>query len=125
MAVRLSGLHASRPLHPRKIPGTHFCYRLSRSQGHSATGRIRLIENSSDLIENRTHYLLACSVVPQRTTLPRAPSRSITLLKLFYASTQVCDIHIRTRIINVFFQIFPLFSTEMSITFTSFTLRLS
>jgi hypothetical protein len=24
---------------PRKIPGTHFCYRLSRPQGHSAVGR--------------------------------------------------------------------------------------
>jgi hypothetical protein len=24
-----------------KIPGTHFCYRLSRPQGHSAAGRIR------------------------------------------------------------------------------------
>jgi hypothetical protein len=32
-----------RPLFtPRKIPGTHFCYRLSRPQGHSGTGRIRL-----------------------------------------------------------------------------------
>jgi hypothetical protein len=31
-----------RPLFtPKKIPGTHFCYRLSRPQGHSAAGRIR------------------------------------------------------------------------------------
>jgi hypothetical protein len=28
----------------RKIPGTHFCYRLSRSHGHSAAGRIRSFE---------------------------------------------------------------------------------
>jgi hypothetical protein len=26
---------------PWKIPGTHFCYRLSRPQGPSAAGRIR------------------------------------------------------------------------------------
>jgi hypothetical protein len=32
----------SRPLFtPRKIPGTHFCLRLSRHQGHSAAGSIR------------------------------------------------------------------------------------
>jgi hypothetical protein len=50
MAVRLSALRAGRPLTPRKIPGTHFCYRLSRPQGHSAAGRIRSIEKSNDLI---------------------------------------------------------------------------
>jgi hypothetical protein len=26
---------------PRKIPGTHFCYRLSQTHGHSAAGRVR------------------------------------------------------------------------------------
>jgi hypothetical protein len=32
----------SRPLlSPRKITGTHFCYKLSRPQDHSAAGRIR------------------------------------------------------------------------------------
>jgi hypothetical protein len=29
------------PFIPRKIPGTHFCYRLSRPQDHSAAGGIR------------------------------------------------------------------------------------
>jgi len=28
------------PLPPGNTPGTHFCQRLSRPQGHSATGRI-------------------------------------------------------------------------------------
>ena len=28
------------PLTPGNAPGTHFCYRLSRPQGHSAIGRI-------------------------------------------------------------------------------------
>jgi hypothetical protein len=32
---------------PRYIPGTHFCQRLSRLQGHSAAGRIRSIEKYS------------------------------------------------------------------------------
>jgi hypothetical protein len=38
-------------------------------------GRIRSIEKSNDLIENRTRDLPACSVVPEPTTLPRAPSK--------------------------------------------------
>jgi hypothetical protein len=61
------------PFTSRKIPGTHFCSRLSRPQGHSEAGRIRLIEKSNDLIGNRTRYFLACSIVPQPTTLPCAP----------------------------------------------------
>jgi hypothetical protein len=40
------------PFTHRKIPGTHFCYRLSQSKGHSAAGRIRSIEKSNDLIRN-------------------------------------------------------------------------
>jgi hypothetical protein len=43
MAVRLSVLHAGRPsFTPRKIPGNHFCYRLSRPQGNSTAGRMTL-----------------------------------------------------------------------------------
>jgi hypothetical protein len=57
---------------PRKIPGTHLCYRLSRPRGHSTAGRTRPIEKSND-IGNRTRDLPACSIVPQPTTLPRAP----------------------------------------------------
>jgi hypothetical protein len=59
------------PFTPKKITGTHFCYRLSRLQGHSAAGRIRSIEKSNCLIGNRTRDLPACSIVPQ----PRAPRR--------------------------------------------------
>jgi hypothetical protein len=77
MAVRLSALRAGSPLPPRKIPGTHFCQRLSRPQGHnSAAGRIRSIEKSNDLIGNRTGDLSACSVVPQPTKLPRASTKN-------------------------------------------------
>jgi hypothetical protein len=49
---------------PRKIPGTHFCYRLCRSHCHSVAGRIRSIEKSNELIRNRTWDLPACSTVP-------------------------------------------------------------
>jgi hypothetical protein len=57
---------------PKNIPGTHFCQRLSRPQGHSAAGKITLTEKLNDLIGNRTRDLPACSIVPQPTTLQRA-----------------------------------------------------
>jgi hypothetical protein len=81
MAVRLSAPRAGRPLPPRKIPGTHFCQRLSKPQGHSAAGRIRSIEKSNDLMGYETRDLAACSVVPQPTTLPRAPTLNGTDIK--------------------------------------------
>jgi hypothetical protein len=61
------------PLPAGNIPGTHFCWRLSHSQGHSAAGRIMSIKNSNDAIGNRTRDLQTCSAVPQPTALPRAP----------------------------------------------------
>ena len=42
----------------------NFCYRLRQPQGHSATGRIMSLKNSSDTIVNRTRDLPVCSVVP-------------------------------------------------------------
>jgi hypothetical protein len=46
----------------KNIPGTHFCQRLSRPQGHSAAGRIRLIEKkSNDLFGIQSLDLPACS----------------------------------------------------------------
>jgi hypothetical protein len=74
MAVMLSALRAGRPSHPRKIPGTHFRQRLCRPEGHSAAGRIRSIEKPNDLKGNRTRNLPPCSIVPQPTALPRAPT---------------------------------------------------
>jgi hypothetical protein len=55
------------PFTPRKIPGTHFCYRLSQPQCHNAAGRIRSIDTFDYLIGDR---IRACSMVPQSTTLP-------------------------------------------------------
>ena len=49
------------PLNPGDIAGTHFCYSLSRSQGHSAAGRIMSMKNPIDLIINGTRYFPACT----------------------------------------------------------------
>ena len=43
----VSPMHRSH-LPPGNPPGTHFCQRLSRLQGHSATGRIMSMKISSD-----------------------------------------------------------------------------
>jgi hypothetical protein len=51
------------PLPPGNTPGTHFSYKLSRPQGHSATRRIMSLKNSSDTIGNQTRDLPVCSVV--------------------------------------------------------------
>jgi hypothetical protein len=40
MAVRLSTLRTGRALFRRNNPGTHFCWKLSKFQGHLAAERI-------------------------------------------------------------------------------------
>ena len=40
------------------IPGTHFCGRLSRPQGHSATGTLKSMKNNDDPIGNRTRDMI-------------------------------------------------------------------
>jgi len=62
------------PLPPGNISGTHFCWRLSRPQGHSAAWRIMSMKNSSDTIGNWTRDLPNCSAVPQPSAPPRAPT---------------------------------------------------
>jgi len=49
------------PLPPGNAPGTYFCYRLCRHQGHSAIGRILSMKNSSDTIWDLTSDLPICS----------------------------------------------------------------
>jgi hypothetical protein len=61
-------------LSPGRIPGTHFCYRLSRSQDHNTTGRIKSLKNSSDSIGNQTRDLPVCRTVPQPTAPLRTPN---------------------------------------------------
>jgi hypothetical protein len=62
------------PFTSRKIPGTHFCYRLSPPQGHSESGRIMSTEKSNGRFRIRTCDLPACIIVPQPSTLPYVPS---------------------------------------------------
>jgi hypothetical protein len=59
------GCHSYAPaaLYPLKIRDTHFCQRLSRPQGHSAAGRIRPLDKSTDFVWNRMRSLPACSSV--------------------------------------------------------------
>jgi hypothetical protein len=78
--VRLSTLRTGRLYPPENIPGTHFYENLSRSQGHSAAGRIMSMKNSNDTIWNRTRDLPACNSVPQPTAPPRAPASGVVLL---------------------------------------------
>jgi hypothetical protein len=89
MAVRFLALYVGRSLPPRKIPGTHLCWRLSRLQGHSAAGKIRSIEKCNGLIGNATRDLPACSVVPQPTTLPGAPVLQSLPTKQIYTVAQL------------------------------------
>jgi hypothetical protein len=52
-------------LYPKgNIPGTYFCYKLSRTQGFVATGRIWSMPVSSDVIGNPNRYLPACGAMP-------------------------------------------------------------
>ena len=61
-------------LYPRREdPGTNFCHRLSRPQGHSVAGRT--IKNPNDPIGNRTRSLPACSAMPQPTAPLPIPKR--------------------------------------------------
>jgi hypothetical protein len=58
------------PFTPRKVPGTHFCWRLSRPQSHSAAGRIRSIENSNNVIGNGCSVTLVIICQSARHHMP-------------------------------------------------------
>jgi len=64
-------LHTGYLYPPGITPGTHFCQRLDRPQGHSVIGRIMSMENFNYTIGNRTRDLPACSAMRQ----PTAPQR--------------------------------------------------
>jgi hypothetical protein len=65
---------------------------LSRPQGHSAAGGIRSIEKIH-LVGTWTRELPACSIVPQPTTLPRAPAylREIWKYELQVTAVEVVE----------------------------------
>jgi len=64
------------PLTAENALGTHFCWRLSRLQGHSAIGRIMSMKNSNDTIWNRTSDLPICSNSTLTTVSQRSPHAS-------------------------------------------------
>ena len=55
------------PLPPGHVPGTHFCYRLSRSQSHSAIGKTMSMENSNDSSWDRTSLVTVTYVIMHNT----------------------------------------------------------
>jgi len=66
-------------LRPGNTPGTHFCSRLSRPQGHGAIRRIMSMKNSSDTICNRTGDIPICSTAPEPLCYHGPPSLVMTL----------------------------------------------
>jgi hypothetical protein len=73
MTVRLSALSAGRPL----PPGRFLVLISVRAVDPRAIVRLEewnQLKKSSDLIGNRTRDLPACSIAPQPTTLPLAPT---------------------------------------------------
>ena len=59
ITVRLSAKRTGLLHPPGNIPGTHFCLRLSRSQGHSAAERVTSIPMTPSGIEPATFRLVA------------------------------------------------------------------
>ena len=70
------------PFTPGNTPGTHFCQRLSRPQGHSATGRIMSLEKFQrhHRLTNPRPAGLQCSDLT--TTPPRVPKYHSRLRKI-------------------------------------------
>jgi hypothetical protein len=83
--VTLSALHTGRLYPPGNIHGTHFRWRLSEPQGHSADGRIMSTENANDSIGNRNHDLPVCGAVLQPTAPPCVPECLSVPLVIQYA----------------------------------------
>jgi len=78
-ATRFHGSRHRPPLLPRKYSWYLFLLNLSRSQGHSAAGRIMSRKDYSDTIGNRNRDIPVRSAVPQ-TTGPPCASRRLVLL---------------------------------------------
>ena len=76
--VKLSTLYTGRFCLAENIPGTHFCKRLSRTQGYSASGRIMSITLSS-------YRALSLTTAPQRVQNEQVTS-SIIFHYIIYQS---------------------------------------
>ena len=90
--VRLSALGTDRLYPTQSIHGTHFCWRLSQLQGHSAAGRIMSMKNSNDTIGNLTRDLPACSAV-SRPTAPNKILYAVTLRPVLLQESHIISQH--------------------------------
>jgi hypothetical protein len=70
------------PFTPQEYSWYLFLLEAESTQGHSAAGRISSNEKIH-LIGIRSRDLAVCSIVPQPTTLPRAPLRKIPFIKFY------------------------------------------
>jgi len=98
-------------LTPGNISTTHFCQRMSQSQGHSAVGRIMSMKSSSDTIGNRTRDLPAWSAVP----------RSIYNIKIYYSTNTYNNMDIMSSMTLIYSWLkctdMPLFTMSVGTTY--------
>jgi hypothetical protein len=80
--ARLSALCTGHIILRGKTPGTHFCQRLYRPQGHRADRKIKSITNLNEPNGNRNCDLPGCSSELQPTAPPRAPILNTRLQNL-------------------------------------------
>ena len=81
MVARLCHMHLPPLSFPGDIPGTYFCQRPIRLQGHSVARRIKSIKNLNDTIEYRTRDLSVCREVPEPTAQSRPLDGAFILAK--------------------------------------------
>ena len=91
----MSALRTGRFYLQRRIPGIHFCWRLSRSQVHNAAGRIKSMENLKDPIGNRNRDLPACSAVQCYVTCE--PARRTAAVCVGLTDTSIATRHCHRR----------------------------
>jgi hypothetical protein len=81
--VRVSALRTGHLYPPGKIPGTHFCYRLSQPRVHSADGRIMSMKNSNDPIWNRIYSIKPIFFCKFQFTYPSLIKHTLMNLRQF------------------------------------------
>ena len=79
----LSALRTGCIYPPGNTPGTHFHYRLSQPQGHSAVGGVMSVKNYDDPI-SRNCDLMACSTVCQPSVPPCIRTCLLCLVYFFH-----------------------------------------